>query len=72
MVCTMSYRFKWVDMINFGLCCCLGHVRGVNVNKRTVTTHPCCLLQEIRFDHNMSLFSFSFTGHTWPKLIFAI
>ena len=40
-------------------------VRGVNVNKRTVTTHSYILRYGIRLGHFMSrcLFSFAFIGH---------
>ena len=37
-------------------------LRGVDVNKRTVTTPSCNLLMGIRFGHSC-LFVFSFIGH---------
>ena len=48
-------------------------LRGVDVNKRTVTTNFYSL-KGIRFGHNMSscLFSFSVLATSWPKLRLAI
>ena len=48
--------------------------RGVDVNKRSVTTHSCSLLYSIRFGHFMSscLYLSLLLATSWPKLRFAI
>ena len=44
--------------------------RGVDVNKRTATTHSCRLLQGIKFDYFKCscLFSHSFIGHILAQM----